>query len=130
MGLENFEKFFHGAFAGRVIRNTLLISLYSLIFSFPLPIIFALLLNEIRFNGFKRTVQTITYMPYFISLVVLCGMLVDFCGSTGVFGEIQRMIGISAPKTCWGMRGISEPFTLPLTYGKTLAGTPSSFCRR
>lgn len=102
VGLENFEKFFHGAYAGRVIRNTLLISLYSLIFSFPLPIIFALLLNEIRFNGFKRTVQTITYMPYFISLVVLCGMLVDFCGSTGVFGEIQRMIGISAPKNLLG----------------------------
>lgn len=102
VGLENFEKFFNGAYAWRVIRNTLLISLYSLIFGFPLPIIFALMLNELRCNAFKRTVQTVTYMPYFISLVVLCGMLVDFCGSTGVFGEIQRMLGVESPKNLLG----------------------------
>lgn len=102
VGWENFENFFTGAYAWRVIRNTLLISLYSLFWGFPLPIVFALMLNEIRFDRFKRTVQTITYMPYFISLVVLCGILVDFCGSTGVFGEIQRMLGIENPKNLLG----------------------------
>ena len=104
IGLRNFESFFSGAYAFRVIRNTLLINLYSLIFGFPVPLLFALALNEIHNRFFKRTVQTITYMPYFISTVVLCGILVDFCGSTGVFGQLQMMLGIESPKNL-----LSEP---------------------
>ena len=104
IGLRNFESFFSGAYAFRVIRNTLLINLYSLIFGFPVPLLFALALNEIRSRFFKRTVQTVTYMPYFISTVVLCGILVDFCGSTGVFGQLQMMLGIESPKNL-----LSEP---------------------
>lgn len=98
IGFQNFIDFFSGAYAFRVIRNTLLINFYNLIFGFPVPLLFALALNEIGNRFFKRTVQTITYMPYFISTVVLCGILVDFCGSTGVFGEIQMMFGIETPK--------------------------------
>lgn len=96
VGLQNFFNFFNGAYAWRVIRNTLLISFYTLIVGFPLPIVFALCLNEIRNKAFKRTIQTVTYMPYFISLVVLCGILVDFCATTGIFGEMQRWMGKEA----------------------------------
>ena len=94
IGFKNFISFFSGVYAWRVIRNTLLINLYHLIFGFPIPIIFALLLNEIRGKVFKRTIQTVSYMPYFISLVVLCGILVDFCATNGIFGEFQRLLGL------------------------------------
>lgn len=94
IGLQNFVSFFTGAYAWRTISNTFIISFLNMLIGFPLPIIFALMLNEIRGKFFKRTVQTISYMPYFISLVVLCGILVDFCASTGVFGEIQALFGV------------------------------------
>lgn len=93
VGLSNFVSFFSSPNAWRVIRNTFLISFYNLIIGFPLPIIFALMLTEIRNVAFKRTIQTVSYMPYFISLVVICGILVDFCATTGVFGELQRVMG-------------------------------------
>jgi len=94
VGMKHFISFFTGPFAWRVIRNTFLISFYNLIFGFPIPIIFALPLNEIRNRLFKRSIQTISYMPYFISIVVVCGILLDFSASTGVFGEFQRMMGL------------------------------------
>ena len=93
VGLKHFKDFFNSPFAFRVIRNTIMINFWNLIFGFPLPIVFALLLNEVRNRVFKRTVQTITYMPYFISLVVICGMLVDFTASDGIFGEITKALG-------------------------------------
>jgi len=95
VGMQNFISFFNSAYAWRVIRNTLIINFWNLLFGFPLPIIFALMLNEIRRNGFKRLVQTITYMPYFISLVIICGILVDFCASDGVFAEIGKIFGLA-----------------------------------
>ena len=73
--LGAFESFFNGIYFWRVVKNTLLISFYELLFGFPAPIILALLLNEVRKTAFKRTVQTITYMPHFISLVVVCGII-------------------------------------------------------
>jgi len=93
VGLANFITFFESVFAWRVIRNTFLLSLYGMLWGFPIPIIFALMLNEARNMLFKRTVQTITYMPFFISLVVVCGIFLDFSASTGVFGEVQRLLG-------------------------------------
>ena len=75
IGLKNFQMFFSSLYAGRVFGNTIYISLLRLIFSFPAPILLALLINEIRKNWFKRTVQTITYMPYFLSWVVVAGLL-------------------------------------------------------
>ncbi|MCL2866451.1 MAG: ABC transporter permease subunit [Clostridia bacterium] len=94
VGLRYFTSFFNSAFAWRVIRNTLVINFWNLLFEFPLPIIFALMLNEIRRNAFKRMVQTITYMPCFISLVIICGILIDFCSTDGVFGAISSLLGI------------------------------------
>ena len=88
VGFKHFVDFFTGAFAWRTIRNTLALSLLDLIFNFPAPIIFALLLNEVKNKMFKKTVQTISYMPYFISMVVMCGIIVDFTKSGGVISTI------------------------------------------
>jgi len=96
VGFDNFVAFFSSVFAVRVIRNTFLLSLYNMIWGFPLPIIFALLLNEVRNRVFKRTVQTISYMPFFISLVVACGVFISFSATNGVFGELQRAMGRDA----------------------------------
>ncbi len=93
VGLKWFVDFFKSPFAYRVVRNTVVINFWNLVWGFPLPIVLALLLNEVRVSWFKRTVQTITYMPYFISLVVICGMLRDFTASDGVFGEFVKMFG-------------------------------------
>ncbi|MDF2927029.1 MAG: sugar transporter permease [Paenibacillaceae bacterium] len=92
-GLEHFKTFFTGAYFGRTIKNTLLISFYQLLFGFPAPIILALLLNEVKHSLFKRTVQTITYMPHFISLVVICGIIKDFTSSEGVINDLIVWLG-------------------------------------
>lgn len=87
VGFQNFFEFFQSPFAPRVIRNTLVISFLQLAIEFPLVIVFALLMNEIRVGPFRKTVQMLTYMPYFISMVVMAGIIVDFCKSTGVVGQ-------------------------------------------
>ena len=102
VGLQWYRDFFRSAYAWRTIRNTLLISFYNLLFGFPAPIILALMLNEMRSIKFKRVVQTITYMPYFISLVVMCGILKDFCATTGLFGAIQQLFGVESPVNLLG----------------------------
>lgn len=88
IGFRNFIDFFTGPFAYRVIKNTLVISLTTLAFGFPAPIILALLLNEIKSIGYKRIVQTASYLPYFISLVVVCGMIKDFTSDSGVINSV------------------------------------------
>lgn len=93
VGLKHFKAFFDSIYAGRLIKNTLMINLLLLIFSFPAPIILALLLNEVKAKHFKKTVQTISYMPHFISMVVICGLLVDFCSSTGIITSITTLFG-------------------------------------
>jgi putative aldouronate transport system permease protein len=72
------------------MRNTLLLSLYSILWGFPVPILFALLLNELRDGLFKRAVQTVSYLPHFISVVVLCGMVIQFLSPGD--GIVNRMI--------------------------------------
>ncbi len=94
IGFENFTEFFNGVFFLRLIRNTLAINVLDLIFHFPAPILLALLLNEITSPRFKRTVQTITYMPHFISLVVVVGMMVDFFARDGLINNLLAVLGI------------------------------------
>lgn len=89
VGMQNFVNFFSGPFAGRLIRNTVCIGVLDLVINFPAPIIFALILNEIHQKAFKKTVQTISYMPYFISAVVACGLVMDF---TEAGGPISIMV--------------------------------------
>lgn len=88
VGLENFISFFSGPYAGRTIRNTIAIGVLDLVVNFPAPIIFALILNEIHNKVFKKSIQTISYMPYFISAVVACGLVMDFCEAGGPISEL------------------------------------------
>lgn len=93
VGFENFLEFFNSIFFGRLVRNTVLISILDILWNFPAPIILALLLNEVRQLTFKKMVQTITYLPHFISLVVVCGMVIDFTSTNGVINNIIEMFG-------------------------------------
>jgi putative aldouronate transport system permease protein len=92
-GFQHFVRFFRSPYFFRLLRNTFLISFYGLIFGFPAPILLALLLNEVRHPFFKRTIQTITYLPHFISVIVIAGMIVDFSLSTGLFNDIIVFFG-------------------------------------
>ena len=85
IGLKYFKMFINDPNFWQIFRNTLRISFASLIFGFPAPIIFALLLNEISSNKFKRAVQTISYMPHFLSIVVVAGMIMDILSPSGGF---------------------------------------------
>ena len=93
VGLKHFIDFFDSYYFVRILKNTLLISLYTLVFEFPAPIILALLINEVRHRMFKRVVQTITYMPYFISLVVICGIITDFTNADGLINGMLVSFG-------------------------------------
>lgn len=93
VGLQHFYSFFNGPFFFRLLRNTLLLSAYSLLICFPAPILFALLLNEVRCASFKRTVQTVSYLPHFISLVVICGLIKEFTNSTGLISKLVALGG-------------------------------------
>lgn len=93
VGFDNFVRFFKDPFFGRLIRNTVTISFSMIIFSFPAAIILALLLNEVKVSWFKRTVQTITYMPHFIALVVVCALVNNFCQSNGVLNDVIAFFG-------------------------------------
>ena len=94
VGLENFVDFFKSPFAWRVIRNTIIISVNEIIFGFPAPIILALLINEMSCRRYKRVLQTISYIPHFISLVVMCGIIIDFVSSRGVITTILTYFGL------------------------------------
>lgn len=85
VGIEHFERFFDSYYFGRIIWNTISISLLSLLFAFPIPIMLALLINEIRSNRLKKVVQNVTYVPHFISVVVIVGMLNLFLDPSGGF---------------------------------------------
>ncbi|MEK3723965.1 ABC transporter permease [Paenibacillus sp. FSL H8-0034] len=78
VGLKHFERFFNSYYAWRLVRNTVGLSLYQLVVSFPIPIILALLINEVRNSKFKRVVQTVTYAPHFLSTVVMVGLILVF----------------------------------------------------
>ena len=93
VGLKHFTDFFGSFYFERLLKNTILLSVYGLIFTFPAPIILAVLLNEVRGSIFKRTVQTITYIPHFISIVVICGMIIDFVKQDGVITQLLTYIG-------------------------------------
>ncbi|MEA4890031.1 MAG: ABC transporter permease subunit [Clostridiaceae bacterium] len=95
VGLDNFRLLFSIKSFGEVFRNTLVISIYKLITGFPAPIIFAILLNEIRQVKFKKTVQTISYLPHFVSWVVLGGLFIQFLSpSTGPINVLLKAMGI------------------------------------
>lgn len=96
IGWENFQNFFSGIYFTRLVRNTLAINILDVIIGFPAPILLALMLNELTSPWFKRTVQTITYMPYFISLVVMVGMVIDFFSRDGLINNLLAFFGVEA----------------------------------
>ncbi|WP_026297175.1 ABC transporter permease [Paenibacillus daejeonensis] len=94
IGFRNFEKFFESYYFWRLLKNTFLMSFYSLIIIFPASVAFALLLNELRVKKFKSAIQTISYLPHFISLIVICGMIIDFTKPGGIINSLLLWIGI------------------------------------
>ena len=99
VGLKNFEKFFKSVKFPVVMRNTLTISLYSLVVTFPIPIIFALLLNAMPGRRYKKVIQTVTYIPYFISTVVMVGLIFQVLDyRNGLWGSLFSLFtGKTAP---------------------------------
>ena len=93
IGLDNFVRFFKDPWFLRTLRNTFTISMLSIIFSFPVPVMLALLLNEVRVTWFKKTVQTITYLPHFIAMVIVCAMVTQFCQTNGIITDIIEFFG-------------------------------------
>lgn len=93
VGFDNFIEFFQSHYFWRVLKNTLIISMASLVFEFPMAIILALLINEVKNKMFSKTVQTVTYLPHFISLVVVCGLIVDFTSTSGIINKIIELFG-------------------------------------
>jgi putative aldouronate transport system permease protein len=94
IGFDHFERFFNSVFFSRVVINTFTISGLSLLFGFPAPIILALLLNEVKLRWFKNSIQTITYLPHFISLVVIIGLLREFTLTDGVVNDMLSLFGV------------------------------------
>ena len=109
VGMQHFVDFFTGIYAWRIIRNTLALSILDLIFNFPAPIIFALMLNEVKNHYFKKTVQTISYMPYFISMVVMCGIIVDFTSAGGIISTLVANLTGSASQNLLGNPSCFRP---------------------
>lgn len=94
VGFKNIERFINYPYFGQMMWNSLWINIVDLFF-FPLPIIFALLLNEMRFPRAKKVCQTITYAPHFVSTVVVCTMVTLFCSSDGLFSILADMMGVT-----------------------------------
>ena len=94
VGLKWFRKFFESPYAFRLVRNTFLMAFYSLIFGFPIPIIFAICITQIKRKSLRQAGQVLTYLPYFISTVVVCGMINNFLSpSTGIINKIIQLFG-------------------------------------
>ena len=96
VGLKWFRTFFNMPRFWQIVKNTLTISLYSLIAGFPIPVILALMINSVRNTRFQKVTQTITYMPHFISVVILVGMLTTFLSPrSGFLSHILTFFGAS-----------------------------------
>lgn len=95
VGLKWFKQFFESPYAWRLIRNTFLLSFYSLVFGFPIPIIFAICITQIKNNVIQKGAQVITYLPYFISTVVVAGMVTNFLSpSSGIINQFIQKLGM------------------------------------
>ena len=92
-GLYYFKEFFGGIYAFRLIRNTFMLNFYNLIFGFPAPILLAVMLNEVRSKHFKKFVQTVSYIPHFISTVVAVGIVLSFVSYDGMINEVITFFG-------------------------------------
>ena len=108
VGIEHFKSFLSDVYFFRILKNTFVISMTSILFGFPAPIILALLINEIKGKYFAKGVQTITYMPHFISLVVICSMIKEFVADNGIITQLATMLGYDG-KTMLSKPGLFIP---------------------
>lgn len=109
VGFKHFIDFFQGPYFWRVVKNTLMLNVWGLAFGFTAPILLALLLNEVRNSKFKRVVQTITYMPHFISLVVVCGIIHIFTADEGIITQIVQLISGKEYTSLLGYSSLFRP---------------------
>ena len=93
VGFAQFERFFNNPDFLRILKNTLVISITDIVFGFPAPIILALLFNELKMQKFKSLAQTISYLPHFISLVVVCGLVKTFVSQGGIILQLVTALG-------------------------------------
>lgn len=98
VGFKWFIQFFQSVYFGRLMRNTFLLSLYCILFTFPVPILFALLINEARTRKYKRVIQTVSYFPHFISTVIIVGIMIQFLGTGGVLYNLINSLSSSKVK--------------------------------
>ena len=96
VGLKYFREFFSSIYFPRLMRNTLLLSLFTLIFGFPVPIILALMFNEVNNRRARTLVQTSSYLPHFISMVVVCSLVKSFMGTNGLVTNLLTLVGLPA----------------------------------
>ena len=115
VGFQHFATFFNSPNFLMILRNTLVISLLNLVFAFPLSVIFALQLNEIHLSKFKKTVQTVSYLPNFISIVVITGLIREFCATHGVVTDmvvflfgVPRENLLTNPNYFWAINLLSD----------------------
>lgn len=98
VGMKNFMQFFKSYQFTTTIKNTLTLSLYGIVVGFPLPIALALMCNQMKTKMFKKVFQVTTYLPHFISTMVMCGLILIFLSpSTGLFANLFRLVGIELP---------------------------------
>lgn len=93
VGFKYFKEFFSSVFFWDVLKNTVVISLNTVVFGFPAPILLAVLVNEVKNKWFSKTVQTVSYLPHFISLVVICSLIKEFTAYDGIINDIVTFFG-------------------------------------
>ena len=95
VGMKHFKDFVNSYYFGRIIRNTLFINMLGLFLGFWVPIVFSLLLNEIAFPKLKKVIQTVSYMPHFISMVVVVSMFLSYIGDNGIIPRLMAGLGVT-----------------------------------
>lgn len=113
VGLKHFINFFKGMYFGRLMKNTILLSIYNILFGFWVPIAFALLLNEVHHLKYKKFVQTASYLPHFISSVVVAGMVLSFIQPDGLINNVVALLG--GERVAYAMKPNAFPFIYVLT---------------
>ncbi len=111
VGFKNFMQYFRSYQFGVTIKNTLVLSLYSILVGFPLPILLALMCNQMKTKMFKKVFQVITYLPHFISTMVMCGLILIFLSpSSGLFANIAKLLGTEFPNLMASASGFKHVY--------------------
>jgi putative aldouronate transport system permease protein len=97
VGLKHITLFINSPYFFRLVRNTFVLAFLTLLVGFPAPIILALMLNEVKMEKFKKTVQTISYLPHFISIIIICGLVIDFTSNNGAINGLRQLLFNSSP---------------------------------